>query len=144
MNTTKTTYQSVFNIIFYCIIIFFSESCIPKDYTESRFIKIVNNSNQNLIFVLSENGEFKRPFYNEDIIIVNMNMIDSLSCSNFSWENMIKQTDNNKINIYIVLKISLDKYNGTIDSVFNKQDYLKKCSFDIDYLERNNWKIVFK
>jgi hypothetical protein len=119
-------------------------SCIPKDYVESRFIKIDNKSNQNLIFVLSENGEFKKPFYSEDIVLLHVNETDSLSCSDFSWENMIQQSYNKRINIFIIKESILKKYNNVIDSVFFNQEYLNKHSFDIDYLERNNWNIVFK
>lgn len=144
MNTTKTAFHNAFHIVCYFSIICFFESCIPKDYIESRFIKIENNSNQDLIFVLSEEGLFKKPFYDEDILILDKSMTDSLSCSDFSWESLIEQTDNKKINIYVVQKSSLEKYHKEIDSVFIKQEYLKKCSFDINYLERNNWRIVFK
>jgi hypothetical protein len=146
MYTTRLILSKALYILCYFSIICFFESCIPKDHTESRFIKIVNNSNQNLIFVLSENDKFEKPIYHDQVLYLKSQSSDSLTCSEsyFSWENMIEQTNNKKINIYIVQKSSLDKFDGIIDSVFSKNEYLKKCSFDIEFIEKNNWKIVFK
>ncbi len=142
-NAIKPICFKVFNFL-YSIFICLLVSCIPKDYVEPRFIKIENNSNQNLIFLLSENGEFKKPFYSEDVVLLRVNETDSLSCSDFSWENMIEQSYNKRINIYIIQESVLKKYNDVIDSAFFNQEYLNKHSFDIDYLERNNWTIVYK
>jgi len=121
-------------------------SCYPKDRVESRFIKITNNTNQDLIFILSEKGKFEKPVYDDQILYLKSQSLDSFICSEsyFSWENMIEQTENKKINIYVVQKSSLDKYNGIIDSVFTKLEYSKKCGFDIESLKKNSWKIVFK
>jgi hypothetical protein len=119
-------------------------SCYPKDRVESRFIKITNNTKQDLIFILSERGEFKKPFYEEDLLTLSPNMIDSLSCSDFSWDDMIKKSDNNKLNIYIIKKNSLDNYGGQMDSIFKNQEFYKRCSFDIEFIKKNSWEIVFK
>ncbi len=128
------------------LICFFLYSCIPKDRIESRFIKIANNSNQDLIFLLSEKGEFNRPVYDEQILFLNTNTSDSLLCSEsyFSWEDMMKESDNKKLNIYIVKKNSLNKYGEQIDSIFKNHEFYRKCSFDIEFIEKNNWRIVFK
>jgi hypothetical protein len=71
-------------------------------------------------------------------------MSDSLTCSEFSWEDLIRMSDNNKLNIYIVKRNSLDNYGGQIDSIFKNQEFYKRCSFDIEFLNKNSWEIVFK
>jgi hypothetical protein len=119
-------------------------SCYPEDRVENRFVKISNNTKQDLIFILSERGEFKKPFYDEDLLTLSPNMSDSLTCSEFSWEDLIRMSDNNKLNIYIVKRNSLDNYGGQIDSIFKNQEFYKRCSFDIEFLNKNSWEIVFK
>jgi hypothetical protein len=109
---------------------------------ENRKIIVVNKSNKIIYWLLSDYGNFNS-YVNKSVYdSIKSNSNDSILCDGWSWESVEDKSINKKICIFIIVQDSIDKY--SIDKILKKQIYTKKILVDIDYLDKNNWTIVYK
>lgn len=109
---------------------------------ENREIIVVNKSSKIIYWLLSDYGSFNS--YIDEFVYdsISQNKQDSISCDGWSWESVEDKSINKKICIFIIVQDSIDKYN--IENILKKQIYTKKILVDIDYLDKNNWTIVYR
>lgn len=129
-------------VVFYQVVQFILQERGMRDVeiSDYRTIKLVNNSDSAIYWVLSDS--FKKPYYDGDIDSLSIMNVDSIFCPDASWETVIKYSNEKKICIFILSNDSVQKYG--LDSVFVKSNYKKKILVDIDYLEENNWTIIYR
>jgi len=114
-----------------------------QDIDEGRQIKLVNSSKDVIYCLLSDNGEYKKPIHNYNIDTIKTKSFNTINCiSGITWELLAKNSVGGKIFLYIIPQDSVSKY--SMASVFEKSRYSKKISVNIDYLDKNNWTIVYK
>ena len=130
-------------IIFISLFFYFGQRGMRDvDMSDNREINIINKSNADVFFVLSDSGELKKPHYKGSINLLMHDSSGIIDCSDVTWKSLAENSMEKKICIYILDKDSVIKYG--IDSIFIKQIYTKKILVDIDYLEKNKWTVVYK
>lgn len=129
-------------ILFISLIITLS-SCV-FDITDNRDIKVYNNSKSD-IYTFYSPCELNNTLIDERqkgyVISVEPDSIGSEDIVRPSWEEYIKECDNNKIRLYIIKKDSVGKYGW--ETVCQKNIYNKKYVLTIEDLEELNWQIEY-
>jgi len=110
--------------------------------SESRKIIITNKSSQIIYWLLSDYGKFDSNINKYIFDSINLNNHDKIYCNGWSWESVEDNSVDKRICIYIFVQDSINKY--TIDKVLENQLYTKKILVDIDYLNKNNWTVIYK
>lgn len=134
-------------MLFIVLILFFSfKYLIQKngmrdvEISDNRTIKIINSSDKTIYWLLSDSLYI--PIFQGIIDSLSSLNIDTINCFDSSWENVVEYSNEKKICIFILSNDSVIKYG--LDSVCLKSKYQKKILVDIDYLEKNNWTIIYR
>ena len=110
--------------------------------SENRKIIVANKSNHLIYWLLSDYGKFDSNINDYIFDSIKTNRADSIYCNGWSWESVVNNSIDKKICIFIIAKDDVLKYG--LDSVLKKQTYVKKILVDIDYLDKNNWTVIYK
>jgi len=138
----KKSYANLIIIMKLMITLLFAvlmlSSCV-KDRIDRRKIVLINESKNDIYWMKSENGKFKKQLY--DPVIVEPNTSGSIGNIVPPWDVTIEYSKDKKLSIYIVIKDSVDKYGW--DNIYKKNIFSKKYLIDMQCLEDNKWTIVY-
>ena len=96
-------------IILIQITILILNSC-TCDRIDNRKIKVINESMSDIVWLKSSNKAFRKPKYNQDIDSVSIDSIGYISNIVPTWNELIEESKDKKIAIFIINNDSLKKY----------------------------------
>lgn len=119
-------------------------SACVYDTADSKLIIV--NSTKNDLYVIeydtSSLVDYPNEVLNLDRSYILKDSIKKMTIFNRKWDNYVKNARNQKLNLFLILPDTMNKYSK--DEIIKDEKYLKILSYDLKELNKIKWKVVIK